>query len=413
MKIVIVGSGIMGICSAFYLLQDGHDVTIIDKSDGLTNCSSGNLGMIVPSHFVPLSSPGIVAKGLKWLLDSKSPFYIRPSLDLNLAKWGLSFMRHANATHCAKSAKPLKDFNVHSGELYQAMQAETGLLFELEQKGIIMYFNTEKGGEEEMHGAKDAQTMGLDVSVLNKSEINQLEPKIDMDVLGGVYYKCDAHLNPNKLNLLLKNYLKSKGVKFLYQTETQKFESSGNRITGLVTNTGKLDCDNILVATGAWSKTEMEKLGLNLPMMPGKGYTFNVPNEPNFNIPSILCEARVAITPMGNTIRYGGTMEIGAFSNKVNMNRVEGIVAAANKYFKNVNVQIPKAADVWYGYRPCSPDGLPYLGKMNKYSNVVVATGHSMMGLSLGAATGKAVADIVSNKKTVTDTSIFDPNRFA
>ncbi|CAN5637379.1 FAD-dependent oxidoreductase [soil metagenome] len=412
MKAIVIGSGIIGLCSAYYLLQEGYEVTVIDKETGSANCSSGNLGMIVPSHFVPLASPGIISKGLKWLLNSKSPFYIRPSFDKQLISWGWQFMKNATAENCRKAAEPLAALNVLSRNLYEQLQQEISFDFSYEQKGLIMYYNTDETAEEEIEMAEHARAMGLDATVLTKEALQLLEPNVELNVKGGIHYRCDAHLNPNQLVQQLKSYLEDKGVTMHYNSAITQFNTSNETATGVLVNEKEITADVIVIAAGAWMPAVTSQLGISTPMIAGKGYTFNTANQPKLNTPCILCEARVAITPFGDSIRYGGTMEIGTMNNKVNMNRIEGIVSSANNYFKNINLPMPPVQAVWFGYRPCSPDGLPYIGRLNKFSNVIIAGGHSMMGLSLGAATGKIVSELAGRKKTSTDVSIFNPERF-
>ena len=183
-------------------------------------------------------------------------------------------------------------------------------------------------------------------------------------------------------------------------------------ISKVITNGQEIKADIVVLASGAWMPELAKKMGVSIPMIAGKGYTFNTNNTPELNIPCILSEARVAITPMGNSIRYGGTMEIGKMNAAINMNRVQGIVDSANKYFSNVNLQMPSKENVWYGHRPCSPDGLPYIGHLKKYKNVIIAGGHSMMGLSLGLATGKTVSLLATNQPVNVDITLFNPERF-
>ena len=163
MKAVIIGGGIIGLSSAYYLLQDGWDVTIIDKTDLTDSCSYGNLGMIVPSHFVPLAAPGIVAQGIRWMFNSKSPFYIKPSLNSQLIRWGLKFLQSANEKNVKNAARPLTEINLLSKKLYEDLSKEPEFDFAFEKKGIIMYYKSEKVAEEEMHVAEIAKAMGLDV----------------------------------------------------------------------------------------------------------------------------------------------------------------------------------------------------------------------------------------------------------
>lgn len=412
MKATIIGGGIIGLCSAYYLSEEGFEVEIIEREGLYGVASSGNLGMIVPSHFVPLASPGIVSKGLRWLLNSRSPFYIRPSFSKQLITWGWAFLQNATEANCQKSAQPLMRFHVLSRELYVEMERRFSPGFCLKQKGIIMYYNSDKGEEEERHAATLATEMGLDVAVLQKDEVQALEPNVQLNVSGGVHYRCDAHLNPNLLMKGLRNHLQQKGVVFKSTTGGGKLITGKGKVSKFVTEGHESRADVFVLAAGSWLPPLAKQLGAHIPVIAGKGYTFDMPNKPALNIPCILTEARVAITPLGDTIRYGGTMEIGTMNNIVNMKRVQGIVQSVNRYFTNVNLSLPQKENVWYGYRPCSPDGLPYLGLLKNYSNIIIAGGHSMMGLSLGAATGKLVSELASQQKPSVDISVFSPERF-
>ncbi len=414
MKAVIIGAGIIGLSSAYYLVNSGWDVTIVDQSDLSDSCSFGNLGMIVPSHFVPLAAPGILSQGLKWMLDNKSPFYIRPSLDPSLISWGLKFMRSATKQKVAEAAPYLRDINLYSKSLYEELAQTPGFEFSMEKKGILMYYKTEKVGEEEIHLAEKAKAMGLDVEALNKTQLQQLEPDTELDVLGAVHYRCDAHLYPNKLIRNLMDYLREKGVQLMDKTIVQSFDKIKGRITAIHTSRGKVEADLFVLANGSWLPQLANLAGLKLSLMPGKGYTVTY-DQPAFklNIPAILCEARVAITPMNGKMRYGGTMEIAKVNNEINMNRVEGIIQSVSKYFPSIKLSMPDKKDVWYGLRPCSPDGLPYIGRTKKYENVMIAGGHSMMGLSLGPATGKIIADLANGRATNVKIDAFSPDRYA
>lgn len=413
MKVVIIGGGIIGLSSAYYLVQEGCDVTIVDKTDLSDSCSYGNLGMIVPSHFVPLAAPGIVAQGIRWMFNSKSPFYVKPTLSGQLINWGLKFIKSANESNVKKAEKPLTDINLLSKQLYETLSKEPGFDFAFEKKGIIMYYKTEKVAEEEIHLAEKARSMGLDVEALSAEQVQQLEPDVKLDVLGGVHYRCDAHLYPNKLNEQLIHYLKEKRVRFVTGSAVKQINRKGNKIVSIQAGDHLLDADVFVMAAGSWMPQLLQMAGLHLPLMPGKGYSFTQKNTSNqLQVPAILCEARVAITPMGKDLRFGGTMEIGAINDKVNMNRVKGIVESVPAYLPGLNLSMPEEKEVWYGFRPCSPDGLPYIGYGAKYDNMLYAGGHAMMGLSLGPATGKLITELALRKPTTIDIKAFDPARF-
>ncbi len=413
MKAVIIGGGIIGLSSAYYLSKQGWEVTVIDRTDLSDNCSHGNLGMIVPSHFVPMAAPGIIAQGIRWMFNSKSPFYVKPSLNRSLINWGLRFMKSATASHVEYSAPYLKNINLLSKKLYEDLSAAPGFDFAFEKKGIVMYYKTEKVAEEEIHLAEKARAMGLDAVVLSREAIQLLEPEVKPDVLGGVHYRCDAHIYPNKLNTQMVQHLKNAGVRFVTGNPVQQINRQHQSIQSVTVNGEEISGDIFVAAAGSWLPELLKMAGLQLPLMPGKGYSFIHDNPVHqLQVPAILCEARVAITPMGNQLRFGGTMEIGAVNNKINMKRVQGIVEAVPAYFPGIEMTMPPKEKVWYGFRPCSPDGMPYIGFGKSYQNLLYAGGHGMMGLSLGLATGKLIAELAEGSKTSIDIKAFDPARF-
>lgn len=400
-KVLIIGGGIVGLTSAYYLQKKGYEVTVLDKGDITDNCSFGNAGMIVPSHFVPLAAPGMIKQGIRWMFDSKSPFYVRPSLNGNLINWGLKFMKHATAKHVSQSAAPLRDLSLLSKKLYEGLAKEPDFDFELTNNGILAFYKTEKAGEEEAHLAARAIELGLDMAVLTADECRALQPDLELDVLGAVHYRCDAHLYPTKLMNALLQYLLNNGVKIERGKEVDKIETVGNRIMKVFTGNTAWEADQYVLATGSWSPAVAKMADVKISLMPGKGYSFMEPEpQQRLTIPALLCEARVAITPMNGQIRYGGTMELDKINTRINMQRVKGIVESVPAYFPDLKPALPAEKDIWYGFRPSSPDGLPYIGRSEKRENLIIATGHGMMGLSLGPATGLLVSQIASGMAT-------------
>lgn len=411
-KVLIIGGGIIGLSSAYYLHKAGHQVTVLDKGDMTDSCSYGNAGMIVPSHFIPLATPGMVTQGIRWMFNSKSPFYVRPSLNPQLISWGMKFLQKANAGHVERSAIPLTELSLLSKKLYEDLSKEPGFDFDLVEKGILMFFKTEKAGEEEAHMAIKGRKLGLDMAVLSPAECLKLQPGLQLDVLGALHYRCDAHLWPNKLMKALINYLKGAGVNLLINKEVTKIETSVGKVSRVLSNNEEFIADEIIVATGSWSPAIGKLVGIKILLMPGKGYSFNVKDENvPMHIPALLAEARVAITPMNGGLRYGGTMELDRINSRINMNRVKGIVESIPEYFPGLKPALPTEKDIWFGFRPSSADGLPYIGRSKKYSNLTIATGHGMMGLSLGAGTGLLVNEIISGIPASIDISNFSPER--
>lgn len=418
-NITIIGAGIIGLFTAYYLAEEGFAITIIEKSDDADGCSTGNAGMIVPSHIFPLAAPGMIEKGLRWMFDAQSPFYVKPRMDWDLLRWGIHFYKAANEKQVEKAKLALRDIGLFSKAQYQALANKAEFDFGFEEKGLLMLCKTEKMFEEETEAALQATAIGIKGEVLSKAQVHALEPETKPEVVGGVLYPGDAHLYPNLLVEELKGILKYRNVKIEYNSELIDFEANNENITKVVYfqngQKKQIVCDEIIMATGSWSQSLAKKLKTNMPMQAGKGYSITKPQiaDKKINTPSILLEARVAVTPFDSKkIRFGGTMEIGGINNNIDMNRMKGIVKSVPDFYPDYQLDMPKIEEIWYGLRPCSPDGLPYIGRSTKYKNLTFATGHAMMGLSLAPGTGKLVAEIILGQKSSVDLSLFGVERF-
>lgn len=413
-KAIIIGGGVIGLFSAYYLHKSGWEVDILEQGDLADNCSYGNAGMVTPSHFVPLASPGMVEQGIRWMFNSKSPFYVKPSLNGDLLSWGLKFVKSSTKKHVERSAKGLVDISMLSKALFKDFEKDTEIDFGLTDKGILMLFKSAKMEDEERHLVEKALTLGLDAKYLSPADTAKLQPDISLDIIGAVHYRCDAHMYPNKLMRGLLKYLEAEGVRIHRNSEVVKINHEGSKITSIATKDKTFTGDKYLISGGSWSPAIARMTGLNLSLMPGKGYSFMVDNPvKKMTIPSILCEARVAVTPMNGSIRFGGTMEVGKINKQVNMNRVKGIVESVPKYFPDFKLSVPEQKQVWFGFRPVTPDGLPYIGMSGKYSNLAIATGHAMIGLSLAPATGKLITDIFNDQKPEVEMELYAPARFS
>jgi len=412
-EILIAGGGVIGLCCAYYLKQAGHRITLIDNSDMSDGCSYGNAGMIVPSHFTPLAAPGMIAKGVRWMLRPDSPFHIPIKADPALINWSWKFYQASRRSNLKMAMLALRDISLLSKKLFDQI-ADSGIFqFFFESKGLLMLCRKESSVEEESHHAVTANNLGIHAQVLNRQEVHRMEPRLQPDVLAGVYYRGDAHCCPEQFMKGLKNHLEADGINLVPNTLIKGFSHTGNRVTGVITSSGNLGADDIILCGGTWTGRLARMLGIHLPLQPGKGYSITIDSpNPLIEYPSILCDARVAITPMGDKIRIGGTMEIGVWNTSEDSRRMEGILKSMQMYYSGILLNKVSLGKVWSGLRPCSPDGLPYIGRVGKYNNLVIATGHAMMGLSLGPATGKLVSDLICGRNPPVEIALFSPDRY-
>ena len=415
-SVIICGGGVIGLCCAYYLAREGWRVTVVERNaEGADTCAHGSAGFVSPSHVIPLAAPGMVWKGLKWMMSSRSPFYIKPRLDGDLMRWGWLFARACTERHVRRSAPVLRDLCLGSRKLYVELADITGNSFELKTEGLLNLCQTQECLDHETHGlAALANELGIEAQVLDAAQTAALEPGARLAVVGSVYFPIDAHITPRRLMAALPALLKDMGVKFSSNTSIYGWRTEGGRIAGVSTTAGDLFADEYVLAGGSWSPAMVAGLGLRLPMQAGKGYSLTI-EKPRFQLSKalILTERRVAVTPMGETLRFGGTMEISGHSDNVRPERVEQIITAARAFFPEITAADFADLKPWFGYRPVTPDGMPYLGRLGRYANLATASGHAMLGLTLAPVSGLLIAELLSGRKPSVDLTLLNPNRFA
>ena len=414
-NILIIGAGAIGLSTALHCARKGHRVTVVERNPARRDgCSYGNAGMVVPSHFVPLAAPGMVKLGLKWMWNPESPFYIKPRLNGELFDWGIKFWQAANAGHVRRSAPLLRDLSFASRALFEELAAETQSDIGLVTRGLLMLCQTQHGLDDEAKFAKQALELGVPAEVLDRRQAAQIDPGVTMDVAGAVYFPKDAHLTPERYLATLERLTNLLGVQFRWQTEVTGLTVRNGKITAVQTAGGPLEADEVILCGGSWSPLLARELGLKIPIQAGKGYSLTLTQPRQLpRLCSIFTEARMAVTPMGESLRFGGTMEVAGLNEEINPVRVQGIIKAVPKYFPKFRVEDFAGVQPWRGLRPCSPDGMPYLGRTQRLDNLIVATGHAMMGVSLSPVTGRIVSEIVSGEKPAFDLSLLSPDRYA
>jgi D-amino-acid dehydrogenase len=413
-SVIIIGGGAIGMCTAYYLLRNGIKATIIDKGEMGHGSSLHNAGYISPSHFVPLAAPGIIAQGLKWMLDPVGPFYVKPRLDLDFISWAWKFRNSCTHKNVERAAPLLRDLSNASSALFEEMAHVDGMDFELIKNGLLILFRSQRGRVAQLEEAELAHKLGVGALFLEKQDIQKLVPETEIRAAGGLYFPRDCHITPAKWVADLARHLEASGVRMLKHTEVKGLVSAGGRITSIKTATEELQPDEVVLAGGAWSPEIVRRLGLKLPVQAGKGYSVTI-HRPDRKplIPMILSEARVALTPMGDTFRAAGTMEIAGLDLTITQRRVQTILNAVPDYVGGFTPDDFKNGEVWAGLRPVSPDGVPFIGRFKSYLNLIAATGHAMLGITLAPVTGKIVADVIAGTSPRFEMALLNPDRFS
>ena len=409
----MVGAGVVGLCTALYCAYRGWRVTVLERSSRERDaCSFGNTGLVVPSHFIPLAAPGAVGQGLKWLLDPASPFYMKPRASWELVDWALKFWRSSNAAHVKRAAPLISDLALASRACFEELAGSENDI-QLSKRGVLMLCRTQHGVDEEAHNAEYARQLGMPAEVLDAAQTAALDPNVRMDVIGSVHYPMDASVAPDRLVAGLERRVHEQQVELAWNTEVTGWRTENGAVRAIRSSRGDIEADEFVIAAGSWSSDLARDLHVRLPMQAGKGYSLTLKNpvqQPA--IPALLTEARVAVNPMPGALRFAGTMEIAGLNLDVNPIRVRGIIDAVPRYYPEFKASDFDGVQAWRGLRPCSPDGLPYVGRTKRYSNLVVAAGHAMLGITLGPVTGKLAAQVIAGEKPDLDISPLSPDRY-
>ena len=410
--VVIIGGGPVGLSCAYYLLKSGRKVTLLDAKEIGKGSGSGNAGHIVPSHIIPLAAPGVVTSALKWMLDpAHSPFGMKVSLSPNYISWLLKFVFACSESNVQKSIKPLNDLGQLSAKNFAQIVAEEKFDCSYQEKGLLFLYKTEKALHDGQHEGEFMQKHGIPVSVYDKTKIHEVEPAALDDVIGGVHFTGDAHLNPAVFLKLLSDRVRAMGAEMFENTAVTGFESAGGKVRVVRTSAGEFEAEQVILAAGALTPSVARDLKLNIPIQPARGYSMTM--SATKTMPShalILGERRIAVSPIGGLLRFTGRLEVGNYSMEPNPVWLQRIENSAQEYLK-----LDEKLDVketWAGLRPTTPDGMPIIGKSPNHSNLFLATGHAMLGLSLGPGTGQVVAEMLNGQEPAVSLSPMRLGRF-
>lgn len=413
-RLVIVGGGVIGVCTAYYLARGGAQVTVLERREVGDGASFGNAGVIAPGH-PPITKPGRVRQALRSLFRPLSPIWVAPRFDLGLAAWLWTFARHSTEQRVAEAMRTLAPMGRLSLQLFDELMADERLDCHYRRRGYYEVCRTEAAWRAAAKEAEFVRGFGFRAEVLTGAQLRECEPRLNQQVLGGVFYPEAATVHPHRFVVELAERARRLGVKFRTGVEVADIVVEAGRARGVRTSSGEtVESDVVVLATGAYTSQLTRRLGLRLPLQAAKGYHRDVAPRngegPLLREACVLAETLVFCNPIGPVTRFAGTLEFSGVNHEIRRPRLEQLTRAARQYLTGLD-EI-RIVSEWCGLRPCLPDGLPAVGPAARVSGLYVATGHAMAGLTLGPATGKLLAEHILGGAPSLDIAALRPDRF-
>ncbi|MBK1712861.1 D-amino acid dehydrogenase [Rubrivivax gelatinosus] len=416
MKVLVLGSGVIGTSVAYYLARSGHEVEVVERQSGpALETSFGNAGEISPGYSSPWAGPGVPVKAIKWMLMTHSPLVVSALLDPKMWRWGLSMLANCNARAYALNKSRMVPIAEYSRDCLKALRAETGIEYDDRAQGTLQLFRTQKQLEGIAGDVEVLRQYGVPFEVLDRDGFVKVEPALALTqdkFVGALRLPNDETGDCFKFTNRLAEMARALGVRFRFDTTVQGVEVAGGRVSAVRTTAGTLTADRVVVALGSFSPQWMKPLGLKLPVYPVKGYSITVPiTDPAFAPESTIMDEthKVAVTRLGDRIRVGGTAELGGYDLTLRDGRRRTLKHVVSDLF-------PRGGDVaraefWCGLRPMTPDGTPIVGE-TPVRDLLLATGHGTLGWTMAAGTGRVIADIVSGRKPEIDVAPLNVARY-
>ena len=392
--VIVVGGGIIGVSSAYELARCGADVTLLERSQVGSGASSGNAGTIAVGH-PPLNRPGRIVQAIRQMTDATSPLYVKPRVDPALWRWLLGFARYCTDTHVLHCMKVMAPLGRDALAAFDRVLTEERIGCEYTPGGYLEVCSTESGFEGAQHEAEIITEHGYEPEVIDGDEVRRREPAIGGQMIGAVHYHESATLIPSLFLDQLTESATQHGVRIRKGAEVRSVTSQSGRVTGVqLASDERVGGDAVVLATGSYSRHLAKPFGLHLPVQPGKGYHRDVDIGPNgappMRIACVLAEHSVFCTPMDTAVRFAGTMEFSGENHIQRPERLRQLTTAGRAAFPDMGSARPRSE--WCGLRPMSMDGLPIVGPVPGVEGLLVATGHGMLGLTLGPVTGEIVS---------------------
>jgi D-amino-acid dehydrogenase len=414
-KVVVIGSGVVGLCCAYELRRGGADVCVLERGRIAQGASLGNAGWVCPSFSYPLPGPGVIGEGLRGMLRGGGPLVIHPSLDPTFLRWLLGFRRSATRERWDQGVQGLLALNARTLELFDAY-ADGGVRFEMHRSGLMLVATTPAGLASYTDLFRRLRSLGFggEIVELEANEACDLEPALARGgIVGGVRAVIDRYVRPESLTLGLASHLAEHGVEVREETEVRDLAAADGAIR-IDTAAGPLAADRVVVAAGATSGPLLARLGVRMPLVGARGYSVTLAGgktRPRHAL--YLAEAKVGISSYDDTIRIAGVFELGSSSDRLDRRRLAAMLSTVDAYFEDWRPGSQPALLEWAGLRPMTADGLPLIGRAPALDNAFVATGHGMLGVTLAPASAAALAPLVLEGRIAPELLPFDPARTA
>ncbi len=409
--VLVIGGGMIGLACAHYLARAGRKVRVIEREAVGAGASHGNCGLVLTSDLVPLCTPGAVRKEIVGMLRGTSPLSIKPRVDLGLIAWLVKFAGACRADRLPAAMRARESILASSERLFKELFSAGGLEADYERRGVLLVYRSEE--EFDGHAATNRwlEPYGLAAAPLLGSALRSVEPALRSDLFGAWHHRTDAHLRPDALLRSWRTSLAGNGVVFTENCALKGLRTAGGKIESAVTAAGEIRARDYVISAGAWSAGLLAPLGLKLPVQPGKGYSITMARPARCpKIPCYLHERRVVATPWASGYRLGGTMEFSGFDTDLNRRRLDALKSAAREYLEDPLGR--PVIEEWAGLRPMTYDDLPVIGRAPGLGNLLLATGHGMLGVTTAPATGKLVAEMVCGEPPHIDPAPFRIERF-
>ncbi|KKB76854.1 amino acid dehydrogenase [Devosia limi DSM 17137] len=416
MKVIILGGGVIGVTSAYYLAKAGHEVEVIERQQGVAlETSFANAGEVSPGYASPWAGPGIPQKAIKWLMMRHPPLIVKPVPDYYMARWILQMLTNCTAGRYALNKARMVRIAEYSRDVLKDLRADTGIAYDERMQGTLQLFRTQKQLDGAAKDIKVLAEYGVPYEVLDRAGCIAAEPGLGQStapIAGGLRLPGDetgdCHIFTNRLAEMAA----ALGVVFRYGVTIKALQSEGGKVTGVETDTGVVRGDAYVLAMGSFTPHLSRKLGIDLPIYPVKGYsiTAKITDANVAPVSTILDETyKIAVTRLGDRIRVGGMAELSGYSANLPPERRATLAHCVNELFPGAGDT--ETASYWTGLRPMTPDGTPVIGA-SKLSNLFINSGHGTLGWTMACGSARVIADIVSGRPAEIDVSDIGPSRY-